>query len=84
MARPTYAETADYYRQEWLCERDGAETQPCPPRAEGGCDAPAGRTCVNPITGRQLQGPPAHPARIRRARVAADLAARIPTPRTAA
>lgn len=79
MARPTTAETADYYRQEWLCERDDAETQPCPPRNEGGCDQPAGLTCINPITGLPLHGPPAHPARIRLARLA-----RIPAPRPSA
>lgn len=78
MSRPTHADIADHYRLEWLCERDDAETVPCPP-APYGCGQPAGKHCVNPITGRELNAP-AHGARIRAAR----LARQVPSPRRAA
>jgi hypothetical protein len=64
MARPTRDQLADHHRQEWLCERDTAETVPCPPRPKG-CGVAAGQTCVSAVGGRPLQGPPAHGARIR-------------------
>jgi hypothetical protein len=64
--RLTRAQLADWYRLEWLAERELAETVDCTD-----CPAVAGMTCVNRFSGRPLTGPPAHPARIRRATVPA-------------
>jgi hypothetical protein len=57
--RLTYGEYCDLVRQEWLQERDSAETEPCEY-----CAAPVGVSCSNPITGEQLAAP-AHWQRIR-------------------
>lgn len=77
--RPTRAQLADHYRQEWLCERATAETAPCPPPPRG-CGTPTGQTCVNPHTGHPLAGPPAHAARIRAAATAAAAQERPTSP----
>lgn len=54
------AEIADL---EWRMERHQAEQVACPR-----CEAPPGQTCRNPITGDELNGPPAHFQRIDAAR----------------
>lgn len=71
--RLTYGEYCDVVRQEWLQERDTAETVPCEY-----CSAPVGTTCSNPLTGDPLAAP-AHWQRIRaRARAARTAAASRP------
>lgn len=52
-------------RQEWLCERAEAETQPCTD-----CGQPAGQTCVG-LFDQPLTRFPAHPGRIAAAAAAA-------------
>ncbi|MFR9807097.1 hypothetical protein ACL02T_33090 [Pseudonocardia sp. RS010] len=63
-SRPTRAQTRDRHRLEWLCEREDAQTVPCPD-----CHAPSGSTCTHP-TGQPLVRAPAHPGRIRARRAA--------------
>ncbi|UTN93133.1 hypothetical protein SEA_PHAUCI_46 [Gordonia Phage Phauci] len=48
--------------QDWHAQRAHAERVPCPD-----CHAPAGRTCRNGYTGRELNGPAAHIARTKMA-----------------
>lgn len=48
--------------QEWLMEREEAEAVRCPR-----CDAPAGESCLNTLTGDEMHAP-AHPQRMAAAR----------------